>query len=88
VRRGAVEKIAGSDAFISLVPEGEVDIKFAVELGLAIMFDKPIIAVAMPGRTVPPGLARIAHRIVECDLDTEEGQQKFRAAIREVAEGE
>lgn len=84
VRKNAVKQIAGSDAFVSLVPEGEPDIKFAVELGLAIWFDKPIIAVAFPGREIPPGLRRIAHKVVECDLDTEAGVEQMRVALKEM----
>jgi hypothetical protein len=87
VRVGAVDKIAGSAAFVSLVPEGEVDIKFAVELGLAIWYGKPIVAVVMPGREIPSGLRRVAHRVVECDIDTQAGQEKFHEALAEVLDG-
>lgn len=75
VRKDAARKIAGSSAFISLCPEGEVDIKFAVELGLAILYGKPIIAIAIAGRPVPGRLGEIADAVVEiADMDTEAGQ--------------
>ena len=75
VRKDALEKIAGSVATISLVPEGKVDIKFAVELGLSIMLDKPILALVMPGTTVPAKLRKVVDRVVVADIDTEEGKQ-------------
>jgi hypothetical protein len=74
-RRDALTKIAGSAAFVSLVPsEADVDVKFAVELGTAVMLDKPIIAVTMPGARVPAKLAAVADEIVIADIDTEAGR--------------
>ena len=81
-RRDELQKIAGSTAFVSLVPPGEIDVKFAVELGTAIMLDKPILAVVMPDAIVPGKLALVANEIVYADLDTEKG----RALVAHVAE--
>jgi hypothetical protein len=64
-----VPKMAESAITVSLVPEGETDIKFALELGLAIMLDKPILAVVRPGSKVPERLVRAADLIVEVDMD-------------------
>lgn len=68
---------------VSLVPDGPADIKFAVELGLSIMMDKPIIAVVMPGRPVPGHLIRVADVIVEGDMSTAKGREKLQRAIQE-----
>lgn len=65
VKRELVPKLADSACTISLVPEGEPDVKFAVELGLSIMMDKPLILVVRPGTKVPDKLALIAADIVE-----------------------
>jgi hypothetical protein len=65
VKEELVPKIDSSACTISLVPEGEVDVKFAVELGLSIMLDKPIIVVVRPGTKVPDKLALVAADIVE-----------------------
>ena len=86
VREDAVRKIDASAAVLSLVPD-EVDIKFAVELGLAIMLDKPVIAIATPGQRIPERLRRVADKIVEADIDLEEGQQRLRAALLELGIG-
>lgn len=80
-RREAVSKIEGSGLFISLVPSEGFDVKFAVELGAAIMLDKPIIAVVMPGVEISDHLRRVSDQVVEADLDTEEGRDKIARAI-------
>jgi hypothetical protein len=87
VRRAAVEQIAGSAAFVTIAPRPEnVDVKYAVELGLAIMYEKPIIVLAGPGRPVPEKLRLLADRIVYEDIDTEEGRRNFADAIAEFVE--
>jgi hypothetical protein len=90
VRKDAVQKIAQSAFVASLVPSGDTDIKFAVELGLAILLDKPVVAIAFPGRAVPPGLRRVAHSVIELDhdMDIEAGrlemQRKFSAVMEDL----
>jgi nucleoside 2-deoxyribosyltransferase len=58
-----------SAVLVSLLPTGETDPKFAVELGYMILMDKPIVAVVRPGAKVPPKLAMIADHIVEWNDD-------------------
>lgn len=60
-----VPQLADSAATVSVVPTGPADVKFAVELGLSIMFDKPIILAISPGQKVPDHLVRVADEIVE-----------------------
>lgn len=84
VREKTVRAMTESAFVASLVPDGKPDIKFAVELGLAIMLDKPIIAIAMPGCKPPPGLRKVAHGIVYADLDTEAGQQHAAAQLKKL----
>lgn len=64
-----VPKMRNTGAVISLVPATETDVKFAVELGFAIMLGKPIIAVVRPGTQVPPKLVLVADEIVELGAD-------------------
>jgi hypothetical protein len=82
-RRETLRAMEQSAFVMSLVP-GEADIKFAVELGLAIMLDKPLMAVVMPGAEVPPKLRLVADRIVEADVDVDAGRRKVAAAMREL----
>lgn len=81
VRTELIPKLEDSSMTVSLVPEGETDIKFAVELGLSIMLDKPIIAVVHPGAKMPERLVRVADHIVEADLETETGRQRVHATL-------
>lgn len=83
VRRDAVQKIDESAFVVSLMPSsGEADVKYAVELGLAIMLDKPILVVAQPGSRVPARLRRVADEVVVADVDVDAGRQKVLAAIQ------
>jgi hypothetical protein len=86
-REHLIPKIEGSDATISLVPDGEGDIKFAVELGLSIMMNKPIIAVVIDNRNLPDKLVQVADTIVHLhsrELGTASGQKKVHAAIERI----
>jgi len=83
VRAHVLPMINESALTMSLVPTGDTDIKFAVELGLSIMLDKPIIAVVQPGTKVPKHLVRVADEIVEADLDNPHGMEKVQVAIEQ-----
>lgn len=87
VRSVLVPMLEDSSATVSLVPRGETDVKFAVELGLSIMLDKPIIALVSPGSGIPSGLARVASEIVEVDLsgDPDGAQRSIQGALTRVA---
>lgn len=88
IREDTVKKMADSAFVMSIVPSGETDIKFAVELGLSIMLDKPIVAIAMNGTEVPPGLRRVAHAVIEVpDIDTEAGQVELKRQLDRVIAG-
>lgn len=80
--------IQDSSMTVSLVPEdGSADIKFAVELGLSIMFDKPIVAVVAPGTKVPDHLVRVADRIIEADFRNKAGSaDAMQRVAKEIAE--
>jgi len=81
VRMHILPQLRDSAMSLSLVPDPEhVDIKFAVELGMSIMLDKPIIAVVHPGSHVPERLIRVADEIVEADLDSPD-KEKIQQAI-------
>lgn len=68
VREAVVPVLEGAAVSITLIPRGRTDVKFAVELGLSIMMDKPIIALVQPGMSIPSGLAAVAAEIVEVDI--------------------
>lgn len=73
IRHGEDElapKMKNSAFMLSLVTaDDKPDIKFCLELGMAIMLDKPIMAVVLDGAAVPPQLAKIAAEIVRLPRD-------------------
>lgn len=85
VRRELVPMIKSAAATVSIVPVGteKLDVKFAVELGLSVMLDKPIIAAIRPGTPIPEKLARVVDRFVELDLDDPTWKQRMQDAISE-----
>jgi hypothetical protein len=86
VRNAVVSVLEDSAVTITLIPRGQTDIKFAVELGLSIMMDKPIIALVQPGMSIPSGLAAVAAEIVEVDIarDPEGAHRSITEALARV----
>jgi hypothetical protein len=68
VRREMVPKLEASAMSVTIY-SGKMDVKLSVELGAAILLDKPIILVVEPGVQIPERLVRVADRIIEADLD-------------------
>lgn len=82
-----VPMIDQSTVFVSLVPTSEVDIKFAVEMGLALMMDKPIIVAVSPGVRVPAKLLGIADAVVEFDPSQPDATQaRLHEAFRQIVD--
>lgn len=80
-----VPMMRGSAVTISLAPKGDAtDIKFALELGLSIMMDKPIIVVVFPDTTAPAKLLQFADRVVEGSYDDTVLHQRMAVALRQV----
>jgi len=70
VKDELVPQIDGSDVVVSVVCNpADIDPKFAVELGVAVMLGKPIIAVIEPGTRIPDKLARVVDDFVELNRD-------------------
>ena len=89
VHRELVPKIEGSTIFVSITPDRpeKVDVKFAVELGLAIMMDKPIIATFRPGTKIPEKLAKVVDRFIELgDLSDPVSNKRISDEIRSFAQ--
>lgn len=67
---GLLPMMKESAVVMSFIPTGAADVKIALEIGFAIMLDKPFIAVVVPGTQVPAKVIAIADHIVEWDLTT------------------
>ena len=79
-------KMEDSAMVISIVPSDRIgDVKFWVELGAAIMLNKPIIAAVLGDADIPPKLAQIANEVVRCpDGVNPEASEEMSAAIGRV----
>ena len=83
-REYTVKAMEASAYVMSIIPKpGEVDVKFAVELGMAIMLGKPIFAMAQPGTPIPQGLRKAADVVIVADLDTETGRRQATRQLKE-----
>lgn len=78
-----VPKLQSSMLTVSIVPNGPADVKFAVELGMSIMLDKPIVLAIKPGVHVPEKLVQIADELVEIDLSDETTTRKTSKRVSE-----
>jgi len=80
--------IKESTVFAALIPGVDPDPKMCLEMGAALLMDKPIVAIVIRGRKIPRHLARIASEIVEVsDLMTEEDKIKVQTALDRVHGG-
>lgn len=84
VMENLVPALEDSALTMSLLPSStRPDAKYAVELGMSILLDKPIMLVAQEGQFVPPKLAAIADEIIWVDY---EQPDEVRARINAAAE--
>lgn len=75
-------KLAASAYVITINPD-EIDPKIAMETGYAVLLDKPIIVVVVPGQEINPGLLRIATNVIRLrkPFTSEAGQQQLMAEL-------
>lgn len=67
-----VEKIEESDHFLVIGPDaGTADYLIAMQIGYAILLDKPVIVMVPKGRHIAERLLRIADYVVDFDKDEE-----------------
>jgi len=85
-REDAMKKIDASAFVMSLVPKDEPDVKFCVELGLSVMYDKPLVIVVAPETRIPERLQRLADEVIVCDIDTAEGRDEVATRLQALAE--
>lgn len=90
VRRELAPAVKDSHVVLSIVPVSptKVDVKFAVELGFAIMYNKPILAVVRPGTPIPEKLAKVVDRFVELDFSDPNFRDRLIEVLDEMASQE
>lgn len=85
-REELLPKITKSAVVMSIIMDGDPDVKWAIEMGFSIMLDKPIIAVITPGRKVPPKLALVVDAWVEWTDDQDEMARRIRDAMATIVD--
>lgn len=84
VRHVREETIRGLDrsaiAILFTGSDENADIKLAVQLGLCVMKNKPIMLVVPTGVTLPYKMRKVADEVVYADIDTEAGARRVTAA--------
>lgn len=86
VRETLVPMLDNSLVTVSLAPPVDSpDIKFAVELGLSIMMDKPLLLVVTEGRPVPTKLQMVADGLVYVDWSDPESQRNLQQEVADFA---
>ena len=80
-----VPKMKGSAYVISIAPpSGLADVKIAVEIGYAILLDKPLIVFAPEGRHVAERLLRIADHVITGNVETAAGREKMFQQLKRI----
>ena len=88
VRTHVLPMVERSNVCISICPPKEkVDIKFAVELGMMIMLDKPILVVAESDDHVSDKLRAVANAVVIADITTPRGRSRFMSVLQAFQDG-
>ena len=75
-------KLKGSA--LSLIVAGDPDPKLCLELGAAILFDKPIVVLVPEGRALPANLKRVASAVIEGNPHDPTVERQMRDAIASV----
>ncbi|SRR6266702_5205561 len=81
--REMLPKMKDSAITIALFHD-KIDIKQCVEIGAAILFDKPIVVVVCGSKPVPANLKRVASAIVEGNMRDDATKAKIQAALAKV----
>jgi len=68
--RNGLPKIISS-AMVIAINDGRPDPKMCLEIGAAVLLDKPIVITAMRGKPVPKNLQLVATRIIEIENPSE-----------------
>jgi hypothetical protein len=76
------------ESALSIAIFGKPDAKLCMEIGAAVLFDKPIIVVAAPDMVIPANLKRVASAIVIGSPSDPATGQQLRDALTAVMEND
>jgi hypothetical protein len=91
MRATLIPQMRESASILMIAPrmDTKFDINFALQIGSAILLEKPLILLVQVGRDIPPKLRAIADRIIETDMnkatmDKDGIQQQIRQAMTDL----
>ena len=88
IKDDVVPKLANSKVVVSVLPETpkDVDVQLAVEIGLSLLFNIPLILLIRPGCQIPRGLEKVVVGVIEVDEeeDIDSVLQKIENKIKEL----
>lgn len=81
----SIPRIEASRMVISAIEAGRVDAQMCLQIGAALLLDKPLIVTVFKGSWIPARLRQLADAVIEGDsMQDPEVQEKLQAAIRKV----
>ena len=85
-REETLPQLLSSEVFLAIydASDGDARIQFATSLGLALIYDKPIILTVLPGVTLPSKLTAIADEVLTLDMNDPASQAEFVQAVRRI----
>jgi hypothetical protein len=86
-QQGGLDELLASAMVMSIVPADgrKVDLRFLLQLGAAMYYDKPLILVAVKGAKLPPRMYAFADEVVQIDgLADAASKDALQAAIQRV----
>lgn len=83
VQSTLVPMISEASMSLLITPQvaSETDVKFAIELGLSIMMNKPILAFVHPDMDIPPKLEQFADKVIRVDIADPGAAQRIKDEI-------
>jgi len=81
MQRDLLPMIEASNCVATIGPGDHPDAKVAVELGFALLLDKPLVMIRMPDRAIPERLARAADAVIDWSDDSEEMKRRMADAL-------
>jgi len=73
-----------SALFVSILPNEDPAPESCLDLGAAILYDKPIVIMVLKGNRVPAALRRAADRLIEVEEFDDDAKLQLQAAMEEV----
>lgn len=83
VNKDLVPMMARSSAVVIPMGRDDTDVGFALQVGFAVIMEKPLLLIVPEGFDPPPKLEGIADRIIRADYTSEKGRARVQNELRD-----